>query len=150
MVMRIYSLIAVMLLLSTTVAAQRWEVFERTHNDLISVLSTELTQDTLKLISGKSYEINMPDLFDQNTGLIKKKLYVQNLSMADYIDLDIQHEQNIIDLRDTVYTAKVRFKQTDTAADEPTACPAKIVVRDLEGTIEKQLTIMPAYPASRR
>ncbi|MEQ8714745.1 MAG: hypothetical protein RIC80_17130 [Cyclobacteriaceae bacterium] len=148
--MRIYSLIAVMLLLSTSVAAQRWEVFERTHNDLISVLSTELTQDTLKLISGKSYEINMPDLFDQNTGLVKKKLYFQNLSMADYIDLDIEHEQNIIDLRDTLYTAKVRFRQTNTSTEEPTAYPAKIVVRDQEGTIEKQLTIMPAYPASRR
>lgn len=148
--MRFYLVISIMLLFNMTANAQSWVVYERTNNDLIHIESKALSKDTLKLISGKSYEINLPDLFDQNTGSIQKKLYVQNLSMADYIDLEIQHEQNIIDLMDTVYTAKVKFKQVNTEANVDTAYPAKIVIRDPEGGVEKELTLLPDYSSSRR
>lgn len=148
--MKAFLLITIVLLISNVAHAQRWEVFERTRNDLIAVRSVDLHKDTLQLISGKAYEINLPDLFDQDTGRLRKKLYVQNLAMAEYLDLEIRHEQNIIDLIDTLYTAKVRFKQKDTKATLETAYPAQIVVLDPEGIIEKQLTILPDYPTSRR
>ena len=130
-------------LMNVSASAQPWQILQRTSNDLVPLTTDEFKNDTLTLTSGKSYEIDLPELFDQNTGQLKKKLYVQNLSVASYLDLEIEHEINIIDLNDTTYVAKVMFQQVDQQVESETVYYARIIVRDTDGAVEKRLTIMP-------
>ena len=141
--MKNYGLLSITLLISYLTNAQSWQILQRTHNNLIPLSTRELQQDTLRLFPGKSYEIDLPGLFDQNTGKLKKKLYVQDLADAQYLDIEISHERSIVDLNDTLYIAKVRLQHK--APDMPIKLnrPARLVVRDQNGRREKELVLMP-------
>lgn len=146
--MKKYVVVLIALLISYLINAQSWQITQRTHNNLVPLSSHELQQDTLRLFPGKSYEIKLPDLFDQNTGKLQKKLYVQNLADAQYLDIEISHERSIVDLNDTLYLAKVRLQHKELDVPIKLNRPARLVVRDQNGVREKELVLMPNLVAA--